>query len=83
MNKLIIFLLRYVRLACYIGVAFFVSYFVHKRVQQEYYSRCSSDVIQIIFFRNSHFCVLLRNISDLIEGGYFDLFAKAVPLMGM
>ena len=64
----------------YFSVLFILAYFCHRRIQQEYYSRCAADVIQILFFRNSHFCVILRNMSDVIETGYFEVFQKVFAL---
>lgn len=49
------------------------SYVCHKILQHEYYKRCNMDVIQVLFFRNSHLCVCMANVITIIERSFTDL----------
>ena len=55
-----------------------VTFYAHKTLQRFYFENCSSDIIQILFFKNSDFCVILKNIIRLIEGNYQELFKSLV-----
>lgn len=50
-----------------------VAYVVHKKLQQVYFQHCNSDLIHVILFSNSDFCVCMKRVLDIIEGGYWQL----------
>jgi hypothetical protein len=70
----------YIRIALLSSILCVTSYLLHKRIQKEYYMRCSSDVVQIIFFRNSDFCQLLKSMSTLIEDRFIGVFQTFLDL---
>lgn len=43
------------------------TYFTHKALQHEYHRRCNSDIVQVIFFRNSYFCQMIYNAVHIME----------------
>jgi hypothetical protein len=59
-----------IRCALFTVTISFIAYYTHKYIQREYYYRCTADIVQVIFFRNSSFCVLIRNLSSLIESAF-------------
>lgn len=60
--------------ACFLLIGFFL----HRYLIHVYYDHCNGNIVQILFFRNSHFCVTLRSIIDILEGNYFKVFKALV-----
>lgn len=56
------------------------SYLCHQKIQAEYYAKCNADIIQVIFFRNSHFCTLLRTSGRIFETYIGDVIDAAVAV---
>jgi len=56
-------------------------FFCHKRAQYIYHERCTFDIIQVLFFKNSRFCTFLHHFITFIEDyylGIFDLLIKSI-----
>lgn len=47
----------------------------HKHLQKEYYRRCNNDIIQVLFFKNSSFCLMIHRVLYMIETGFQDVLA--------
>jgi hypothetical protein len=61
------------------GLVFMVcSYVVYGVVQREYYKYCTGNILQVIFFRNSTFCVLMYRITSFIEGMFSNFVGMLV-----
>lgn len=71
-------LIPYIRFIVVSSIICIASYVVHKRVQREYFTRCAADVVQVMFFRNSQYCMVLKNISTMIENHFIMLFQRFV-----
>lgn len=52
----------------------FVTYFLHRRLQYEYYRMCNTDILTVLFFRNSDYCILMHKMIKLIEMNYIEVF---------
>lgn len=42
-------------------------------LQRLYFTRCQYDMFQVMFFKNSDFCILTRQIIRCIEGNYLEV----------
>lgn len=71
--------LRYAMISasCILGILMF-TYFCHKKLQRFYYENCNADIIQVLFFQNSEFCIILHGVIRMIEGNYMDLLRTLV-----
>lgn len=54
------------------AILMLIAYVVHKWLQQMYFNHCNSDLIHVILFSNSDFCVFMRRILDIIEASYWN-----------
>jgi hypothetical protein len=63
-------MLQQLKTAVVIVAAAVSSIVVHMFLQQQYYRMCNRDIFQVLFFRNSYFCVVMQKVVHSIERGY-------------
>ena len=58
-----------------------LSFLCHAFMQRQYYMYCNGNIIQVVFFKNSSFCMALFHIIKTIEQVYFqilNIFLQAI-----
>lgn len=58
------------RTAAWVVVLTTCTFFMHRFLRSVHYQRCDYDIIQVIFFKNSHMCTMLKAVIDAIEAEY-------------
>jgi hypothetical protein len=66
---------RYLNVAVSVVLLIVVAFYAHRRIQHEYYAHCVGDIIQVLFFKNSSFCILMSNVNDIIEASFVHAMA--------
>ena len=61
-----------VRHVLWYAIIVVLSFALHGQLKEQYHMRCNKDILQVLFFRNSHFCQLMYQALTIIEGGYMD-----------
>lgn len=52
------------------------SYYIYGIVQREYYRYCTGNLLQVLFFRNSTFCVMMYRTTNFIEGMFYNIIGR-------
>ena len=64
---------KYCKTLLYFTTLISLSYYTHLYLQRLYFTRCQYDIFQVMFFKNSDFCILLGQIIRCIEGNYMEV----------
>lgn len=49
-------------------------YLLHQFLQYLYYENCTHNMFLIMLFKSSDFCLGLKSVLDVIEGGFYSIF---------